>query len=150
MKSFELSEEQFQVLMGLCRLYRKEARKCMDAKSYIAGCVMIGAALEADLIAMCECYSDEIPEELIPKQKNGNPKHLSKWSFFELLQVARKCGWLPARIELGDEWDQKKAHIGDYAVALKDIRNLVHASRYIEDFSGSRMTKGEWKCVLRF
>jgi len=141
MKPFELSDEQFQKLMQLYRLYRREAEKCIDAKSYLAGCVMIGAALEADLVAMCHCYSDEIPTELIPKLKNGQPKPLLKWSFFQLLQVARECGWLPARLELNDEWDQKKAHIGDYAVVVKEMRNLVHASCYITDFARSRMTK---------
>ena len=65
MKQFELSDDQFQELMRLCRFYRREADRAMGAKAYLAGCVMIGAALEADLLAMCHCYSDETPEELL-------------------------------------------------------------------------------------
>ena len=61
MKTFELKEELFQELLRICRLYHREAQRCMEAKSYLAGCVMIGAALEADLIAMCHFYSEEIP-----------------------------------------------------------------------------------------
>jgi hypothetical protein len=141
MKQFELTEELFQELMRLCRLYRREADRSMDAKAYLAGCVMIGAALEADLVAMCHCYSDEIPEGLIPKHKDGKPKHLLDWTFFQLLRVARECGWLPARLDLQEEWDQKRAHIGDYAIVLKDIRNLVDASCHITDFPKSRLTK---------
>jgi hypothetical protein len=141
MKPFELSEGQFQKLMPLCRLYRREAEKCRDTKSYLAACVMIGAALEADLIAMCHCYADEIPAVLIPQGKNSQPKPLLQWSFAQLLQVARACDWLPARLALHDAWDHQKAHIGDYAVVVKDMRNLVHASRYLTDFARSRMTK---------
>jgi hypothetical protein len=141
MKQFELTEDQFQELMRLCGLYRREADRSMDAKAYLAGCVMIGAALEADLMAMCNCYSDEIPEQLIPKQRNGNPKHLLDWTFFQLLRVARECGWLPAHLDLRDQWNQKRAHIGDYAIVLKDIRNLLHASCHITDFPKSRVTK---------
>jgi hypothetical protein len=141
MKQFELTENQFQELMRLCRLYRREADRAMDARAYLAGCVMIGAALEADLLATCDCYSDEIPEELIPKQKNGKPKRLLDWTLFQLLRVARECGWLPAHLNVQEEWDEKRADIGDYAVVLKDMRNLVHASRHIADFPKSRVTK---------
>lgn len=141
MKPFELQENQFQELLRLCGLYRREAERCMEGKSYLAGCVMIGAAFEADLIAMCHCCSDEIPSKLIPRRNNGKPKHLLEWSFFQLLRVARQCGWLPASLSLDEEWDHKKAHVGDYAVVVKQIRNLVHASCYITDSPSSRITK---------
>lgn len=140
MQPFDLHEHQFQELIRLCRLYRREAERCMEAKSYLAGCVMIGAAFEADLIGMCHCFSDEIPSELIPKRKNGKPKHLLEWSFSQLLRVVRECGWLPSGLSLDDEWNHKKAHVGDYAVLVKRIRNLVHASCYIENFPRSRLT----------
>jgi hypothetical protein len=42
---------------------------------------------------------------------------------------------------LGDRWNQKKAEVGDYAVVVKETRNLVHAGRYIKDFPKSRLTK---------
>jgi hypothetical protein len=77
MITFNLNKEEFKKLLRLCRLYRREAEKCMEARSYLAGCIMIGAALEADLILMCDCYSDEIPVGLIPKGRNGKCKHLS-------------------------------------------------------------------------
>jgi len=140
MNPFELTEEQFNELVRLCGLYRREAKKCMQAKSYVAGCVMIGAAMEADLTAMCHCYSDEISKELIPR-KNGKPKHILKWSFFDLLKVARKCEWLPARLSLQEEWNQKKAEIGDWAEVVRQFRNLVHPSWYISIFPKSRITK---------
>ena len=141
MKQLDLSEFQFEHLMQLCRLYRREADRSMKAKAYLAGCVMIGAALEADLVAMCSCYFDEIKAELIPKDRNGKPKHLLNWTFFQLLRIARECGWLPARLKMDEDLDQKRAHIGDYTVVLKNVRNLVHSSCYLTDFTKSRLTK---------
>jgi hypothetical protein len=44
-------------------------------------------------------------------------------------------------LKLDEDWDQRRAHIGDYAVVLKDMRNLVHASCYLTDFPKSRLTK---------
>ncbi|RKY78193.1 hypothetical protein DRQ00_05690 [candidate division KSB1 bacterium] len=92
MKQFKVTEEQFEELIRLSRLYRTEADKCKNTKSYLASCVMIGVALETDLLAMCHCFSDEIPERLIPKCRNGKPKHLLDWTLFDLLRIARKCG----------------------------------------------------------
>jgi hypothetical protein len=142
MKDIELTDEQFQELMRLCSMYKREAEKCKDAKAYLASCVMIGAALEAALIGMCDCYFDEIPVDLIPKErKTSKPKHILDWSLFQLLKIARECHWFPVGMTLNDEWDSKKAEVGDWAVVLKEFRNLVHASRYIQDFLRSRVTK---------
>jgi len=44
-KQFQLTNQQFQELMRLSRLYRRDADRCMKGKSYLSGCVMIGAAL---------------------------------------------------------------------------------------------------------
>ena len=139
-RSFALSEEEFNELMRLCRLYRREARKCMDAKAYLAACILIGAALEADLLAMCDCFADEIPDRVIPKQKNGTPKPLINWTFYQRLRAARSAGWLPAGLDLEDVWVHRKARIGDYAEVVRQIRNLVHASCYITDFPKQRVT----------
>ena len=78
------------------------------------------------------------------------PKRLRKWTFHELLGVARKCGWLPTGLALKDDWNSRKqddwnprkAKIGDWAVVLRQIRNLVHANAYMTDLPKSRMTKG--------
>jgi hypothetical protein len=140
MTACDLTEEQFNELIRLSRLYHREANRCMTAKSYLAGCVMIGAALEASLTCMAHIHADEIPEHLLPKKKNL-PKPLLAWTLTELLRVARNCGWLPAGLELEEEWNQRKARIGDYAVVLKDFRNLVHPAVYLTKFPRRRVTK---------
>ena len=140
MNACDLTEEQFSELMRLCRLYHREARRCKEAKSYVAGCIMIGALLEANLIGMCHLYPDEIPESLLPKKKK-EPKPLLEWTLAELLRIARDCGWLPAGLPLGDKWNRRKAKIGDYAIVLKEYRNLVHPGAYMTVLPKSRITK---------
>jgi hypothetical protein len=140
MEPCELEEDEFNDLMRIARIYPTEARRCMDAKAYVAGCVMIGAALEANLIGMCHLYYEEIPPELVPKSA-GKTKHLLKWGLADLIKIAKKCGWLPSRLSENDNWNPRKAHIGDYAELLRETRNLVHTGRYIKDYPKARITK---------
>src|SRR5262245_40631364 len=120
MEPFELQEVQFEDLIRLSRLYTSEAKRCMNAKAYVAGCVMIGAALEANLMGMCHLYSEDSPPELVPQNK-GRPKHLLMWRLVDLLKIAKACGWLPSRLSRHDNWDPDKAHIGDYAEVLREM-----------------------------
>jgi hypothetical protein len=57
------------------------------------------------------------------------------------LGVAKEQGWLPSGLSLSEQWDNEKAYIGDYAEALRQIRNLVHPVRYILDLPRKRITK---------
>jgi len=140
MEILKLKDSQFNELLRLCNLYYREAEKCEKSKAYLAGCIMLGATLEAALLAFSYLFSSEIPEELIPKY-NGKTKNLLSWDLSQLLKIARKCNWLPARLNVDEDWNHRKAHIGDYVIVLKDIRNLIHAGRYIRDFSNMRITK---------
>ena len=54
-----LTDEEKKELYRLNRFYWKEARRCERAKAYLAGCVMLGSALETLLILMINCHSDE-------------------------------------------------------------------------------------------
>ena len=121
-------------------MYDREARRAGEGKAHLAGCVMAGAALEAMLLAMVHLYGDELDARAIAKAK-GKPKQLLNWSFADLLKAARIANWLPAGLELGAKWSGRRARIGDYAEALRQTRNLVHPSRYIQDHSPSRVTK---------
>jgi hypothetical protein len=60
----------------------------------------------------------------------------------ELLRVAKAAGWLPSALLYGeDEWSSTKAKVGDYAEVLRDLRNLVHPARYMEDHYRKRVTR---------
>lgn len=73
--------------------------------------------------------------------KGGTIKPLAEWSLAELLAVAKERGWLPSSLSLSEEWDEKKAHIGDWAEILRQIRNLIHPTRYMRDLPSKRITK---------
>jgi len=93
---------------------------------------MVAAALEAALVNMVECYPEEARS--CAKAPRGN-KAFTQWSLAELLDVAKCVGWLPARlIPRHDEFDSEKALVGDYAEVVREIRNLVHAGRYVTDY----------------
>jgi hypothetical protein len=47
-----LSEDEEREFWRLYRFYWREAERCEEANSYLAGCVMLGSALEALLVLM--------------------------------------------------------------------------------------------------
>jgi hypothetical protein len=138
--SFELSEELHKEVVQLARVYRREAEKCLDSKAFLAGCMMIGAALEALLLAFVNCYPDEASTSQAAPRRKGSVKPVFKWSLADLLAVAKERGWLHSGLSLDDEWDDARAQIGDYGEVIRRIRNLVHPARYVSDFPRKRIT----------
>jgi hypothetical protein len=141
MSDFELTEEQHNEVLHLSRLYYREAHKCKKGKAYLARCVMMGAALEASLLAFVNCYPDEALCSPNVPTKEGKTKPLVKWSLAELLTVAKERGWLPSGLSPNQQWAARNAHIGDYAEALRQTRDLVHPIRYALDLPQKRVTK---------
>jgi hypothetical protein len=81
----------------------------------------------------------------IPLDK-GKPKPLLDWQLVELLRVARAANWLPAALNPNDDWNSRKARIGDYAEVVRIVRNLAHPARYLKDHHGRSVTN---KCLQR-
>jgi hypothetical protein len=147
-QALALSDEQFDSLLRLMTFYRRQAVRCLDAKAYLAGAVMVGAALEAGLIALVHVREDEIiawPE--FPKRR-GRVRPLLDWDFASLLRAARYAGWLPRNIADDEEFSHKRAAHGDYAELLRQVRNLVHPTRHLEDFGRMRMTRQRLNFLL--
>jgi hypothetical protein len=135
-----LTDQEERELHRLSRVYWQEALRCEEAKAYLAGCVMLGSALETMLILMINCYPEEADKTGKVPMKNGKPKPLLDWRFIELLRVARAAQWLPSALNLEDRWSTRKAQIGDYAEVVRQIRNLAHPARYVEDHHRKRVT----------
>jgi hypothetical protein len=104
----------------------------------VASC--LGSALETCLILMVSAYENEIPSDILPTKKRET-KALLDWSLHDLIIIARDCDWLPAGLCLDDDWDRKRAKIGDYAVVIKEVRNLVHPARVLVQLPKGRVTK---------
>jgi hypothetical protein len=136
-----LTEVEEKELHRLQRLYWHEALRCEEAKAYLAGCVMLGSALETILILMVNCHSDDATRTGKVPTVKGNPKPLLDWKYIELLRVAEAANWLPSTLEVdNDEWSSRKGMVGDYAEVVRLVRNFVHPASYVESHSRSRVT----------
>lgn len=136
-----LTDEEEKELWRLNRFYFQEAKRCEPAKAYLAGCVMLGSALETLLTLMINAYSDEAEQTGRVPMKKGQPKPLLDWQFADLLRVAKAASWLPSSLDLNnDKWSSRKARIGDYAEVVRQVRNLAHPARYVEDHRRKRVT----------
>jgi hypothetical protein len=139
--ALELKPEAEAELHRLLRMYRRESDRCRKSEAHLAACIMSGAALEVTLILAVSSFSDEAAATgKLPKKKNIT-KPLLQWNLAELLAVAKAAGWLPAALKLTEEWDRRRAKIGDYAEVIRMLRNLLHPARYIEDNFKKRITK---------
>jgi hypothetical protein len=47
---------------------------------------------------------------------------------------------LPSALDLNDDWNWRKAKVGDYAEVARMMRNLAHPARYLKDHTGRRVT----------
>ena len=122
-----LTEEEAREFWRLYRLYWREAERCEEAKAYLAGCVMLGSALEALLILMVDVYDEQAAATGRVPMKGKKPKPLLDWDLGKLLRVAKAAGWLPAKLDPDkDDWDGRKAKVGDYAEVARVVRNLAH------------------------
>jgi hypothetical protein len=136
-----LDENAERELFRLYWYYWREAKRCRDTKAYLAGCVMLGSALETLLMLIVNVYPEEAEATGCMPKYGGKPKPLLKWSLQELLAVAKGAGWLPSTLKVGeDEWSERRAQVGDYAEITRMIRNLAHPARYHLDHSRKRVT----------
>jgi hypothetical protein len=141
----ESEDVRFDKLLRLISVYWQEAQKCRESKAFLAGCVMIGAALEAMLLAFAMCHQKEALSAENAPRKDGRVKSLRNWSLRDLLAVADELGWLPSGLSPRDEWDEARAEIGDYAELVRRIRNFVHPACYASELSGEQITDRHWE-----
>ncbi len=136
-----LTDDEQKELWRLQRVDWRETRRCEEAKAYLAGCVMLCSALETILILMIDVHSKEAEKTgKVPRSK-GKSKPLLKWDLAELFTVAKAAAWLPAALNLNDDWNSRKAKVGDNAEVVRIMRNLAHPARYLKEHNGRRVTK---------
>ncbi len=132
-----LDGSQAKELFDIETRYYCEAHKCHDAQAYLAGCVMLGSALEANLMAMVSFYPNEVDawyKQRYPQPKSA--KRLLDWNLGMLLEVANGLGWLPVGETQGV--DPKDWRIGNHAQVIRILRNSIHPGRCLKDFTGHR------------
>ncbi len=141
MNEQSMRDREFNEILRLSNLYRREASRCRNARAYLAGCVMLGGALEAVLVATAMSFWGEAKRARCVPKKSGKVRPVAGWDLGQLLGVARELRWLPAGLDRGQTWDVRRAKIGDYADALRQVRNLVHPGSYLRTQSPARVTK---------
>jgi len=55
-----LTNDQYEKILKVATLYKKQAEKCREGKAYLAGCILMGAAFEAILLATAHCFEYEM------------------------------------------------------------------------------------------
>lgn len=141
MEEIALSEVQEKGILQLAIKYKQEAKKCYKAKAYLSGCVLIGAAMETILLATANCFTGNVLSSRSAPKKKGKIKRLDEFRFIDLIAVAKELNWLPSELSPKDDWNNTKVKIGDYVEVVRQIRNLIHPVRYINDFGRKRVTK---------
>jgi hypothetical protein len=141
-KPSALSDDDYAELNRLLRLYSREAKRAIEAKAYLASCVMQAAVIETQLALMVDSYLDEaVATGKYPIRKKV-PKPIFDLTLAQLISIAKAAGWLPTALEHAkDEWSLRKAKIGDFAEVAREIRNLVHPGSYARYHTKKRVTK---------
>ncbi len=119
--------------LELFELYRSEARKCRSAGAYLSGCVLLASALEAALLAMAQCFPQDVDRVARAYKAKQFSRPASEWSLSQLLTLAKKLNWLPSAGRAEDRLDPQKAGIGDLVEVMRAIRNLLHPSIYLRE-----------------
>ncbi len=88
--------------------FEQEAEKCRDGQAFFAGCVMVGAALEAMLLVMTRTFPHQV--------RYRGHRVAERRTLGQLIGIAEECRWLD---ELGIE----------HAHRILDSRNRLHADR---------------------
>jgi hypothetical protein len=94
---------------------------------------MLGAALEAMLLAMCSLYLDEV-DSIVTQRHLKVPRSLDQWNLGHMLMIAREMKWLPSRSS-----PRAQRKVGDYAGVLKDVRNFVHPGAHLRRYPTGRL-----------
>lgn len=127
-KRGSLSDEKLRLLSKIAVRYEREAEKCASVRVYYAACIMIGGALEAILLQMCDRFEHEVAEAIrtLPRKPKGTIEH---WGLDDLIRIAVAAGWLPPR--RGP--DLAEPGVGELIDLPRRLRNLSHPAVHLRE-----------------
>jgi hypothetical protein len=139
-----LTNQQVQDLLQLAlRTYHYHANSCYKAGAYLASCIMLGAGVEAVIIAVTNyLYNQAVNTTSAPK-KGKKTRYLLDWRFSDLLNVAMELKWLPEELTLLDKLDHRPVKGPVKTDSIREVRNLVHPARALQDRVGKEYTEEE-------
>ena len=127
--------------------YRREARRCIRAKAYLAATVMQVAAFEAGLQVMCFLYPKEVKKTTIYAKKRFRSARNRplEFSLHQLINIADELGWFPVKRV---RWAGKLATLAGYSHEIRTVRNNVHPGVWAKDRNSPlKFTKGVYGVV---
>lgn len=127
--------------LELFESYRHDARKCGDAGACLAGCVLLASALEAALLAMVQCFPQDVERAARMSHSKEMLRPPDELGLSQLLEIARMLHWLPSSGDSEDGQDPAKAQVGDYVDVIRAIRNLLHPSIYMKEFYAQQVDR---------
>ncbi len=127
--------------IALFTFYRDEAERCRESGAYLAGCVLLASALEAALLAMAECFSEEVARFARESRAKELSRPRREWGLSQLLLVARNLGWLPSSGLDPGSTEPREAKVGDYVEVVRVIRNLIHPAIYLREYPNEAITE---------
>jgi len=112
--------------------HRREARRCIRAKAYLAAKVMQVSAFEAGLQAMCFLYPEDVKRTTIYAMKHFRNKRnrALEFSLHQLINIADELGWFPAK---RIRWSGKLTNLAGYSHEIRKVRNYVHPAVWAND-----------------
>jgi hypothetical protein len=111
-----VSDPQMQLILN--RRWQ-EVTTCLDAGAHLAAIVMMGALLEALLLARTNRLSDKSKlflAKAAPKDKAGKALPQREWTLANYIDVSHELGWL-------------RQSARDVGVVLRDYRNYIHPAK---------------------
>lgn len=153
-KRIAKSLSKFDFLLKVLTTYHDQAVRSEKSRAYLAGCVFLGAAIEAGLLATSKCYPSQVRKTGKYRSKNKKHRNLDKWGFFDLLELGRELKWIPSRIPMGkiaraSRITPKSAlangDLGYFANVVREIRNLVHPGVYLRNMRNVKITKSYYQ-----
>lgn len=94
----------------------EETKRCLNSEAHLAATVMMGALLEALLLARINRLSNKAPvftAGSAPKDRKGKVKFLNDWGLKDYIDVGHEMGWI-------------RQSGRDVGVVLRDYRNYIH------------------------
>lgn len=106
-------------MQGILARRWRETFVCINAGAHLAATVMMGALLEALLLARANSLADKSAlflAKAAPKDKAGNSVSQREWTLANYIDVAHELGWL-------------RQSARDVGVVLRDYRNYIHPAK---------------------
>lgn len=128
--------------------FRREAKRCLKGKAYLAAVVMEVSALEASLQAMCTVYPDEVKKTTVYQRKKFRRKRdkALEFTLSQLINIAREVGWFPPKLFT---WAGKRADVAGFTHEIREVRNFVHPGRWAKERDSTmKFSKGTYNVVL--